>query len=146
MHKNLLTLGVSGLLLSAGLTGAWLALAQAPPVVSPGATAAASVLVVPGMPPVADPANLYRETGAGQFSAAVTGALERVYVPNRAANTVSVIDPSTLKVVDTFKVGVNPQHVVPSWDLRTLWVANNAEGRTDKMDFPLTFSGISRVS
>jgi YVTN family beta-propeller protein len=28
-------------------------------------------------------------------------------------------------------VGVNPQHVVPSWDLRTLWVANNAEGRTD---------------
>ena len=131
MHKNLLTLGVSGLLLSAGLTGAWLALAQTPPVVSPGATAAASVLVVPGMPPVADPANLYRETGAGQFSAAVTGALERVYVPNRAANTVSVIDPSTLKVVDTFKVGVNPQHVVPSWDLRTLWVANNAEGRTD---------------
>ena len=28
-------------------------------------------------------------------------------------------------------VGRNPQHVVPSWDLRTLWVANNAEGRTD---------------
>jgi DNA-binding beta-propeller fold protein YncE len=34
-------------------------------------------------------------------------------------------------VVDTFKVGVHPQHVVPSWDLRILWVANNAEGRTD---------------
>ncbi|HQX60598.1 MAG TPA: YncE family protein, partial [Burkholderiaceae bacterium] len=83
------------------------------------------------MPPVADPANLYRETGANQFSPAVAHALERVYVPNRAANTVSVIDPATLKVVDTFKVGVNPQHVVPSWDLRTLWVANNAEGRTD---------------
>jgi YVTN family beta-propeller protein len=31
-------------------------------------------------------------------------------------------------VVDHFKVGLNPQHVVPSWDLRTLWVANNAEG------------------
>jgi YVTN family beta-propeller protein len=28
-------------------------------------------------------------------------------------------------------VGVNPQHVVPSWDMRTLWVANNAEGRKD---------------
>ena len=52
-------------------------------------------------------------------------------MPNRVANTVSVIDPATLKVIDTFKVGVNPQHVVPSWDLRTLWVANNAEGRTD---------------
>jgi DNA-binding beta-propeller fold protein YncE len=28
-------------------------------------------------------------------------------------------------------VGVNPQHVVPSYDLRTLWVTNNAEGRPD---------------
>ena len=28
-------------------------------------------------------------------------------------------------------MGRNPQHVVPSWDLKTLWVANNAEGRTD---------------
>ncbi|MCZ4312840.1 YncE family protein [Comamonadaceae bacterium G21597-S1] len=83
------------------------------------------------MAPVADPSNLYRETTVGNFSAAVAGALERIYVPNRAANTVSVIDPATLKVVDTFKVGVHPQHVVPSWDLRTLWVANNAEGRTD---------------
>ena len=43
----------------------------------------------------------------------------------------SVIDPATLQVIDTFKVGRNPQHIVPSWDLRTLWVANNAEGRTD---------------
>src|SRR6185369_15128398 len=51
--------------------------------------------------------------------------------PNRRANTVSVIDPETLQVIDTFKVGRNPQHVVPSWDLKTLWVANNAEGRTD---------------
>ena len=28
-------------------------------------------------------------------------------------------------------MGVNPQHVVPSWDLTTLWVTNNAEHRTD---------------
>jgi len=42
-----------------------------------------------------------------------------------------VIDPATLKVVDRFPVGVNPQHVVPSWDLTTLWVTNNAEHRTD---------------
>jgi YVTN family beta-propeller protein len=83
------------------------------------------------MPPVIDPTNLYSETSVGHVSAAVAGALERVYVPNRAANSVSVIDPKTLKVVDTFKVGVNPQHVVPSWDLRTLWVANNAERRGD---------------
>ena len=105
--------------------GLW-AIAQTGTAASPGAVA-----TVAGMPPVPDPANLYSETGAGRFSPAVAGALERVYVPNRAANTVSVIDPATLKVIDTFRVGINPQHVVPSWDLRTLWVANNAEGRTD---------------
>jgi YVTN family beta-propeller protein len=92
---------------------------------------AVAVNVVPGMPPVIDPANLYSETVAGRLSPAVAGVLPRVYVPNRLSNTVSVIDPNTLAVVDTFKVGRNPQHVVPSWDLRTLWVANNAEGRVD---------------
>ena len=46
------------------------------------------------------------------------------------SNNVYVIDPATLQVVDRFPVGVSPQHVVPSWDLKTLWVANNGEGRT----------------
>lgn len=85
---------------------------------------------VAGMPAVIDRNNLYSETTSSHMSAAVAGALERVYVPNHTDNTVSVIDPATLKVVDTFKVGLNPQHVVPSWDLRTLWVANNAERQT----------------
>ncbi len=92
--------------------------------------ASPAVLAVPGMAPVPDPNNLYSETAAGHLSPAVAGALERVYVPNHTANTVTVIDPATLKVVGSFKVGLNPQHVVPSWDLKTLWVANNAEGRS----------------
>lgn len=92
---------------------------------------ASAVVTTPGMPAVIDKNNLYSETTSGKMSPATAGALERVYVPNRAANTVSVIDPASMKVVDTFKVGINPQHVVPSWDMRTLWVANNAEGRTD---------------
>jgi YVTN family beta-propeller protein len=91
------------------------------------AAAAPGVETVPGMPPVVDPANLYSETAAGKLSAAVQGALPRVYVPNLQSNDVWVIDPATFKVVDRFKVGLNPQHVVPSWDLKTLWVANNAE-------------------
>jgi YVTN family beta-propeller protein len=89
------------------------------------------VSTVPGMPPVADAKNLYSEAVAGRFSPAVSGDLVRVYVPNLQSNEVYVIDPATFKVVDKFKVGVNPQHVVPSWDLKTLFVANNAEGRTD---------------
>jgi YVTN family beta-propeller protein len=95
------------------------------------ASGPAPIATVPGMPPVVDRNNLYSETITGRLSPAVAGALERVYVPNRSSRTVSVIDPATLKVVDTFKVGIDPQHVVPSWDLKTLWVANNAEGRTD---------------
>ena len=105
------------------------AFGQAKP--APQPAAAAPVDMLPGMPKVVDPANLYSEIGPSHMSPAVAGALERVYVPNRSANTVSVIDPATLKVIDTFKVGINPQHIVPSWDLTQLWVANNAEGRTD---------------
>jgi len=117
-----------------GTTAAWLAMAQTAPdagTAAAGRADEAPLALVPGMLPVPDRHNLYSEAGAGRFAPAVSGALERIYVPNRGANTVSVIDPATLKVVDTFKVGVHPQHVVPSWDLKTLWVANNAEGRTD---------------
>jgi len=89
------------------------------------------VRTVEGMPPVTDPRNLYGEAGAGRLAAIVAGDLDRVYVPNLRSNDVYVIDPATLKVVDRFPVGYSPQHVVPSWDLRTLWVTNNAEGRPD---------------
>ena len=116
--------------LFAGLAAtAWWVAAQTAAPTNPATLPA--IATVPGMPGVPDPGNLYSETGADRLSPAVRNALERVYVPNHTANTVSVIDPLTLKVVDTFKVGINPQHVVPSWDLKTLWVANNAEGRTD---------------
>lgn len=116
------------LALGALVAAGWLA--------TPGAraqagAAAPAVVTVPGMPPVPDARNLYSETAAGRFSAAVTGALERIYVPNLRSNDVYVIDPAAMKVVDRFKVGIGPQHIVPSWDLRTLWVTNNAEGRTD---------------
>ncbi|HXQ39747.1 MAG TPA: YncE family protein [Candidatus Udaeobacter sp.] len=91
---------------------------------------------LPGMPPVIDPTNLYSEAAAGRMSPAVAGDLARVYVPNRLTDDVYVIDPVTLKVVDRFPVGIHPQHVVPSWDLKTLWVANN--GRRGRMDGSLT--------
>ncbi len=123
---------IAAALLAAGAalaaTAAWWTAAHAAEA-PPARSAPSAVLTVPGMAPVPEAGNLYSETGAGRMSPAVAGALERVYVPNHTANTVTVIDPATLKVVDTFKVGLNPQHVVPSWDLRTLWVANNAENR-----------------
>jgi len=92
---------------------------------------------VPGMPAVIDPLNLYSETRPDKLSPAVAKHLPRVYVPNRQSNDVAVIDPETFKVVDRFPVGINPQHVVPSWDLKTLWVNNNAEHRTDGSVTPI---------
>jgi len=96
----------------------------------PCAGAHAQVDAVPGMPPVPDPKNLYSETTAGKLSTAVAGHKNLVYVPHVQSNNVYVIDPETFTVVDKFKVGLNPQHVVPSWDLQTLWVTNNAERTT----------------
>jgi YVTN family beta-propeller protein len=96
----------------------------------------AQIDVVPGMPPVVEPANLYSEAATGHLSPVVAKALPRIYVPNRISDDVYVIDPATLKVIGRFKVGINPQHVVPSWDLKTLWVTNN--GHPGRMDGSLT--------
>ena len=89
------------------------------------------------MPPVVDPNNLYSETRSDKLISIVAKHLSRVYVPNRSSNDVWVIDPATFKVVDKFRVGLHPQHVVPSWDLKTLWVNNNAEGRNDGSVTPI---------
>jgi len=106
--------------------------ASRPAASAPAAAAAsgAAVATVPGMPPVTDRTNLYSEATQGKLSDTVKNALARVYVPHLQSNDVWVIDPATLKVVDKFRVGLNPQHVVPAWDLKTLWVANNAENTT----------------
>ncbi len=89
------------------------------------------VTTVGGMPAVINSNDLYSETRSGKLSPAVINDLERIYVPNLRSNTVTVINPNSMKVVDRFKVGRAPQHIVPSWDLRTLWVANNAERGKD---------------
>jgi len=85
-----------------------------------------SVSVVPGMPPVIDPTNIYSEQGVNMLSDAVKDDRQAVYVPNGISNDVTVIDPKTFKVIDTYKAGAEPQHIVPSYDLRTLWELNNA--------------------
>ncbi|MGY5032089.1 YVTN family beta-propeller repeat protein [Streptomyces sp. 900116325] len=78
-----------------------------------------------GMPPVLDPKDVYAADRAGMMSPVVKNFPARVYVPNTRSNTVSVIDPKTYKVIETIPVGHQPQHVVPSWDLKTLWVNND---------------------
>jgi YVTN family beta-propeller protein len=92
-------------------------------------TGRASIRPLPGMPPPLDPRDLYAANRPGQFAAVVRGMRPLVWVPNSDADTVSVIDPSSYRVVRTFRVDGQPHHVVPSWDLKTLWV-NNTKGNT----------------
>ncbi|MFE3497966.1 YncE family protein [Streptomyces sp. NPDC059175] len=97
----------------------------AEPVASTRAKKAAVPDGLPGMPPVLDAKDLYAADRPGLLSPVVKGFPSRVYVPNTNSNTVTVIDPQTYRVVETIPVGAQPQHVVPSWDLKTLWVNNN---------------------
>jgi YVTN family beta-propeller protein len=83
--------------------------------------------VTPAAPavPRADPTNVYAYDGRGMLSPAVRAVPPRIYVPNSNSNTVDVIDPRTYHVVEHFSVGALPQHVTPSYDLKTLWVLND---------------------
>ena len=92
---------------------------------------------LPGMLPALNPTNLYSDAGANHFSPAVAGALPRVYVPNVRSNDVYVIDPDKMAVVDRFHVGTMPQHIVPSWDLQTLWVNDNGRRRSEGSLVPI---------
>jgi YVTN family beta-propeller protein len=69
--------------------------------------------------------NVYAADRVGNLSPAVRGAKPYVYVPNSDSGTVDVIDQRTFKVVRHFAVGLLPQHVVPAWNLRTLYVTND---------------------
>jgi DNA-binding beta-propeller fold protein YncE len=71
------------------------------------------------------PLDIYRADAAGHFSPAVTGDPAIVYVPNSLSDTVTEISQRTLKVIRQFPTGALPQHVTPSWNLRTLYVDND---------------------
>jgi DNA-binding beta-propeller fold protein YncE len=77
------------------------------------------------MPAPVDPKNVYAGAGAGMFSPAVARQLSRVYSPNLTTGKVDVIDPETFKVIESLDAIRSPEHIVPSWDLQTLWVSGD---------------------
>ena len=82
------------------------------------------------MPPFPDPKNVYSETVAGKFSPATAGrAVARLRAQPHGPASVDVIDPETFKVVDSFVAVPSAQHIVPSWDLQTLWVSGDISYR-----------------
>lgn len=77
------------------------------------------------VPPLLDAHNVYAAAAAGELSPTVRRDRPLVYVPDSGGSAVQEIDPATRRVVRQFPVGSVPQHIVPSYDLKTLWVTND---------------------
>ena len=69
--------------------------------------------------------NVYAQDSAGNVMGAARRAKYLIYVPNSESNTLDVVNPHTYKVIAQYPVGRLPQHVVPAWDLKTLYVTND---------------------
>ena len=105
-------------LVLAGCTGA-----PASPAEVPAAQPSSAGPADPPSPsPTTTTSGVYAADGTDALTGAARDAKPLVYVPNGVADTVQVIDPRTYRVVGRFRTGREPQHVVPSWDLKTLWV------------------------
>jgi YVTN family beta-propeller protein len=89
---------------------------------------------LPGMPPVLDPHDIYAADRPGDLNPTVKDYPSRIYVPNSGSNTVDVIDPATYKIIEHFRVGKQPQHVTPSYDLKTLWVLSDLGDSETQID------------
>ncbi len=77
------------------------------------------------MPHLLSRSNVYAADAAGHLSRVVRGDPRLVYVPNSLSGSVDVISQRTLRIVRSFHVATRPQHVVPAYDLKTLWVASD---------------------
>ena len=88
---------------------------------APGPADAAVAASSGGLPAAPSP-NVYAAAGADALSSIARASRPMVYVPNTLSNTVQLVDPRTYRVVGRFHTPREPQHVVPSWDLKTLWV------------------------
>ena len=89
------------------------------------AVSAPGVSVLPGMPPVDDPHNVYADAGSGELSATAKLAKPLVYVPHNDSGEVWVIDPATFQVVAKYPAGVELQHVVPAYDMKALYATDD---------------------
>ena len=82
--------------------------------------------LLPGMPPPTDPRNVYAADGPGALSPVARRARPLIYVPDTKSNDVRVIDPATYKVVERVpNAGIEIQHVIPAYDLKTLYAAGD---------------------
>jgi YVTN family beta-propeller protein len=114
---------LAGASLAASGCGASSQAAKHRPVLPVQATAAPAT--AGRIPAQLNPRDVYAADHPGALSPVVRGDPARIYVPNSRSNTVDVIDQRTFKVIGHFPSGGLPQHVTPSYDLKTLWVDND---------------------
>jgi YVTN family beta-propeller protein len=74
---------------------------------------------LPGMPPVIGN-DVYSQTRAGMLAPQVRRDKHYLYVPDSQGSTVTVISQRTHQIVRVIQAGYLSQHVVPSYDLKTL--------------------------
>jgi DNA-binding beta-propeller fold protein YncE len=118
-----------GMVVAAVVVGPWRQ-AQRPPRAGP--LAATSKLAGGPTPPPSD--NIYAAAGANMLAPAVAAMPSRIYVPQSAGRGIYVIDPATFRVIDRYPTGLDPQHVVPAWDLKTLYVTNDLDNSLTPID------------
>ncbi|MBV9314479.1 MAG: SMP-30/gluconolactonase/LRE family protein [Pseudonocardia sp.] len=81
--------------------------------------------LLPGMPELHDARNVYSDAGANMLNDVTRAAKPLVYVPHTKSGDVWVIDPATFEVVGRYPVGIEVQHVVPAWDMKTLYATDD---------------------
>jgi YVTN family beta-propeller protein len=111
---------------------------EAPSSASPNPSTSAS-------PTSAQTNDLYAGIEQDTLAPQVAHVPVRVYVPNNGTNDVSVIDPATFKVIYTFPVGRDPQHITPSWDMKHLYVDNVYSNTLTEVD-PMTGRPVRTIS
>ncbi|HWK30011.1 MAG TPA: hypothetical protein VNS09_25805 [Solirubrobacter sp.] len=116
--------------LAATLTLAACGGSAAPPPPRPTATPRAARTP----PPAPRRLDVYAADRPGRLAAVVRHDPARVYVPNSTSNSVSVLSQRTGRVLYSFRTGALPQHVTPSWDLKTLWVSNDKANELTPID------------
>ena len=108
--------------------------APAPPPPAAPVPASPASAGLPGMPPVTDPHNVDAAAGANMLSDAAKAAKPLVYVPHTKSGEVRVIDPTTFATVGTYRLGGELQHVVPSWDMTTLYATDDTGNKIVPFD------------
>jgi YVTN family beta-propeller protein len=80
------------------------------------------------------PINVYQSTISGELEPSVENIPQRVYVPDDMGETVVVIAPKTMAIVNRIKVGRLPEHIAPSPDFTKLYVDNEGDWTISVLD------------